>query len=243
MTYSMEVLGPTRRSISGAMTHVYFSIGYMATSGVAYFLPDWRGFTLCYAGICALAVFTIPFYPESPSFLYSQKKTQQAREILEGMADSTNSEIPASILDKIEDDMNKQDEVDESVETKVQTYTMLDLFKYKSTALISLNIGLAFTANTLVYYGLSFNVDSLSGSVYVNNVVNGFVELLAYIVVMGTLDKFGEKSLNSSVYNSIKKNDLLIALIEKLRTANGLRWSDDFRWSSLPRLHGPRSRS
>lgn len=194
MTYSMEVLGPTRRSISGAMTHVYFSLGYMATSGVAYFLPDWRGFTLCYAGICALAVFTIPFYPESPSFLYSRNKNQQAREILEGMADSTKSQIPASILDKIEDDMNKQDQADETDSVAVETYTMLDLFKYKSTALISLNIGLAFTANTLVYYGLSFNVDSLSGSVYVNNVVNGFVELLAYIVVMGTLDKLGESS-------------------------------------------------
>ena len=176
------------------MTHVYFSLGYMATSGVAYFLPDWRGFTLCYAGICALAVFTIPFYPESPSFLYSRNKNQQAREILEGMADSTKSQIPASILDKIEDDMNKQDQADETDNVAVETYTMLDLFKYKSTALISLNIGLAFTANTLVYYGLSFNVDSLSGSVYVNNVVNGFVELLAYIVVMGTLDKLGESS-------------------------------------------------
>ena len=200
MTYSMEVLGPTRRSISGAMTHVYFSIGYMATSGVAYFLPDWRGFTLCYAGICALAVLTIPFYPESPSFLYSRNKSQKAREILKGMAHSTKVELPDSVLDQIEDQMKNSEDENDS-EAAVESYTMLDLFKYRSTALISLNIGLAFTANTLVYYGLSFNVDSLSGSVYVNNVVNGFVELLAYIVVMGTLDKLGKISVLRSSFD------------------------------------------
>ena len=38
--------------------------------------------------------------------------------------------------------------------------------------------------NTLVYYGLSFNVDSLAGNKYVNNVINGAVELLAYILVI-----------------------------------------------------------
>ena len=49
--YSMEMLGPKRRAISGALASAYFSIGYMSSSAVAYFLPDWRGFTLAYAGI------------------------------------------------------------------------------------------------------------------------------------------------------------------------------------------------
>ena len=47
--------------------------------------------------------------------------------------------------------------------------------------------------NTLVYYGLSFNVDSLAGSLYVNNVINGAVELLAYILIIFLLDVLGRK--------------------------------------------------
>ena len=50
-----------------------------------------------------------------------------------------------------------------------------------------------FKVNTLVYYGLSFNVDSLAGNLYVNNVINGAVELLAYIMCIALLDRLGRK--------------------------------------------------
>ena len=122
------------------------------------------------------------------------------------MAKSMKSEIPLSVLDEIED----ADKADDA-EVEVQMYTMLDLFRHKNLALISLNIGSAFIANTLVYYGLSFNVDSLAGSVYVNNVVNGFVELLAYIVVMATLDKYG-KGVNLQAL----KSKIIIYLSRKI---------------------------
>ena len=46
MAYTVEVLGPSKRSVAGAMSHVYYAFGYMATSGLAYLLPDWRAFTI-----------------------------------------------------------------------------------------------------------------------------------------------------------------------------------------------------
>ena len=60
--------------------------------------------------------------------------------------------------------------------------------------MVAINIGVCFLVNTLVYYGLSFNVDSLSGNLYVNNVINGAVELLAYFLCMGLMDRLGMKS-------------------------------------------------
>ena len=57
--------------------------------------------------------------------------------------------------------------------------------------MVAINIGICFLVNTLVYYGLSFNVDSLAGSLYVNNVINGLVELIAYILCMVLMDKLG----------------------------------------------------
>ena len=51
VTYSMELLGPKRRAISGSLASIYFSLGYMASSVVAYCFPDWREFTLACAGI------------------------------------------------------------------------------------------------------------------------------------------------------------------------------------------------
>ena len=53
--------------------------------------------------------------------------------------------------------------------------------------------------NTLVYYGLSFNVDALSGNLYVNNAINGLVELLSYIMCILLMDILGRKTMTSGL--------------------------------------------
>ena len=45
----------------------------------------------------------------------------------------------------------------------------------------------------MVYYGLSYNVVSLPGDLYVNNVINGAVELFAYVLVLAFVDTIGRK--------------------------------------------------
>ena len=49
----------------------------------------------------------------------------------------------------------------------------------------------------MVYYGLSFAAGSLPGSIYINNVISGVVELVAYILTYFTLDKLGRKKLTA----------------------------------------------
>ena len=70
----IEVIGPSKRAFAGTMTHVYYAFGYMASSGLGYLLPDWRGFTMGIATLTALTFLTLPFYPESPRFLYGRDR-------------------------------------------------------------------------------------------------------------------------------------------------------------------------
>ena len=58
---------------------------------------------------------------------------------------------------------------------------------------MSIIVGCAFAANTLVYYGLIFNVARFAGNLYVNHTINGFVEVLANLIMMMTLDRFGRR--------------------------------------------------
>ncbi|CAG5108361.1 Oidioi.mRNA.OKI2018_I69.chr1.g3758.t1.cds [Oikopleura dioica] len=189
-TYSMELLGPSRRAISGALASGYFSIGYISSGLVAYFVPDWREFTLANATIAFATLLTYPFYPESPLFLYSRGRREEAREIFKELGKQTNREIDDSLLDKVEADiLAKNDKESEE-------YTILDMFRHKNMASVSANVGFAFFVNTMVYYGLSFNVASFAGSIYVNNTINGLVELLGYVLVAFTLDRFGRRWIN-----------------------------------------------
>lgn len=47
----------------------------------------------------------------------------------------------------------------------------------------------------MAYYGLSYSAGSLPGNIFVNNVINGFVELVAYILCAALLDKLGRRLL------------------------------------------------
>ena len=78
-------------------------------------------------------------------------------------------------------------------------FTILDLFRHKEMAIVSINVGVAFMVNTLVYYGLSFNVQSLAGDLYVNNAINGAVELLAYILCCVLLNILGRRLMLSGM--------------------------------------------
>jgi len=44
--YPIELTGPTMRGVVGMMSSVYFSLGYMFSSFLAYYFPDWRNYTL-----------------------------------------------------------------------------------------------------------------------------------------------------------------------------------------------------
>ena len=47
----------------------------------------------------------------------------------------------------------------------------------------------------MVYYGLSFAAGNLPGSVYINNIISGGVELVAYVLCYFLLDRVGRKKL------------------------------------------------
>ena len=41
----------------------------------------------------------------------------------------------------------------------------------------------------MVYYGLSLNAGSLAGDIFLNNALNGLVELIGYFFVQFTMDR------------------------------------------------------
>jgi len=193
ISYSVEVLGPTKRSVAGVLTHVYFSFGYMASSALGYLLPDWHAFTLGIAILHIPIFIFIPFYPESPRFLYGAKRFKEGRKVLLQFSKKTKSELVETDLDDFEQKLQETTEKATNASSDDKQFSIIDLFRDCRMGLVALNVGIAFMVNTLVYYGLSFNVDSLAGNLYVNNVINGAVELLAYIMCILLLDKLGRK--------------------------------------------------
>lgn len=49
---------------------------------------------------------------------------------------------------------------------------------------------------SLAFYGLGLNVGSLGGSVYINFLLSGLMELVSYVLCLGLLDRLGRRPLN-----------------------------------------------
>lgn len=78
----LEITGPKHRVTAGNITAYSFSIGQMIIVGLAYYFKDWRKVQW------VLALYILPFFiyywlvPESPRWLLSVGKVDEARRVL-----------------------------------------------------------------------------------------------------------------------------------------------------------------
>ena len=74
-------------------------------------------------------------------------------------------------------------------------YTALDLIKTPRLRLRTLNWAFNWFVNSLVFYGLAWNVGQLAGNLYLNYAINGAIEIPAYIMAVILLAKVGRRHL------------------------------------------------
>ena len=84
----------------------------------------------------------------------------------------------------------------------------------------------------MLYYGLSLNVSALSGNLYLNNAINGFVELLSYVVCILLLERIG-RSYMTGGFMIIGGVSCIGAMLLNL-FAGGTLWMLEFaKWLSF----------
>ncbi len=74
---------------------------------------------------------------------------------------------------------------------------LIDLFRLPNLRFRALNMSYNWFANSLVYYGLAFNIGTLPGNPYLMSFLNGLAEIPGYIIVIFLLDRMGRRSLGS----------------------------------------------
>uniref|UniRef100_A0A3P8TXY5 Major facilitator superfamily (MFS) profile domain-containing protein n=1 Tax=Amphiprion percula TaxID=161767 RepID=A0A3P8TXY5_AMPPE len=154
-----EVLtGNERIFFSSLGSCLAFAIGYMMLPLFAYFLRDWK--SLLYA----LSVPSVVFVPESPRWLISQGRVEEAEAILRKAAKWNKVQAPNAIF---EDCSAEQRQIFCSkFSSNFATIYIFDVARF------SLCAG---------YFGLSFNAAQLSADPYISCFLAALVEIPAYI--------------------------------------------------------------
>ncbi|PIK51480.1 putative organic cation transporter protein isoform X2 [Apostichopus japonicus] len=175
----LELFAPDKRSVAGAIDNVFWGVGVTLLAPIAYFLKGWRLFTVIISLPCLLAIPLWFFVVESPRWLLSRDRKDDAVAVLRKIEKFNKVELPEGALDNLT--------VHENSTIKVKSVNFLHVFKKPRLLLNSFVMFYAWLVNSMVYYGLSLSSSFLVGDKYVNFFLLGLVEIPAYIVITFTM--------------------------------------------------------
>ncbi|XP_078521381.1 solute carrier family 22 member 13-like isoform X2 [Lissotriton helveticus] len=198
-----EWVGVSQRAYATITSHIFFAFGLMVLAGLAYGIRNWRLLQLVGSVPYALCFVYIWILPESPRWLLTQGKSQDAKNLLQKAAKINKRKIPEELLEQL------------SEGTKTASGNMLDLFKKPRLRKITIITCFLWFANSLTYYGLSLNVGSFGLDIYLTQLVFGIVEIPSRVGCIFLLGLIGRKTLLTACFLLGGASCLIIIAIPK----------------------------
>ncbi|XP_066156366.1 organic cation transporter protein isoform X2 [Euwallacea fornicatus] len=190
---TMELVGPSKRSMCGISFQAAFAFGIMLVAAWGYIIKDRMILQIVYGCHALVLIGHFWVMDESPRWLWANGSKKKSVIIIQKalkMNGSSENIDPSDYVNKTPDKLEEQ-------AGTVNSAGMTDLFKTSRLRKMTLNVCLAWFANSLVYYGLSLNTGSLKGNPYLILFVMGMVEIPSYIITVYFMDKLGRRSITA----------------------------------------------
>jgi len=183
--YLIEICDNEYRHILGVGYQAMFAVGYMAISGLSYQWRNWHELVVV-SGIFACPFALVMFFiPESPRWLFSVGKEKQGKKISRLYAKYNGNKLDEPQIWK---DAYREEDKEEEKSASIGA-----LFKTGPIRIMTFKSMFNWFVNGAVYYGISFNADSLEGSVFLNNTINGAVEIASYAFLILFMERLGRR--------------------------------------------------
>lgn len=200
-----EILSPRVRTVfSTGGVCTFFGVGYMLLPLAAYFIRDWRMLLLCLSLPGFLYVPFWWFIPESPRWLLSQGRVDEAVAIIKAAAKMNKIQPPPVIFSPALKELQIQTN---------RAHNICDLFRSRNIRWVSITLFLIWNTVAIAYFGLSLNTSNLHGSQYFNCFLSALVEMPAYFL---SWVMFRWWSRRLSLCSTFSLGGLLLLLIQLL---------------------------
>ncbi|KAK0397821.1 hypothetical protein QR680_002286 [Steinernema hermaphroditum] len=192
----MELLGPSKRKIASVLTGVCFALGQAILGVLAYYIRDYQYLQAAIAAPTLAFIVYFWIIPESARWLVSQRRYEEADQILQRAARMNKTSLPEKWWEEIElvdaksgskTDLNKK-------------YNFIDLIRTPKMRSRTIATFICWPVVSMIYYGVSMNTGFLGGNLYTTFIFGAIMEIPALFMVFLLIDRIGRKPLLAAGY-------------------------------------------
>lgn len=186
MIIGLELVHPSKRELAGVSMNYFWCLGEFILCGLAYWLRNWRDLQLATSIPMVLFIGYYFIIEESPRWLLAKGRDEEAHAILRKIAKYNKVTLSEETIKAVHDPIDPN----ENISLKAACFPI-----FKSTT-VMLWIAVIFFNLFIInmgYYGISLNVGTLGGDVYLDFLVSSILELAGYVICYLLLNRIGRR--------------------------------------------------
>ncbi|OWF42777.1 organic cation transporter protein-like [Mizuhopecten yessoensis] len=181
---SLEFVGPSIRVWIGQYFNIFFALGLCALCGIGILIKDWQYIQIASSLPVVFLMSYWFFLDESPRWLLSKGRLEEAKTILQKIARVNNVTPDESLFEQL-----KCDEV-------IRTEKIWSLFTNRILAVRSLVVFFNWFAVGMTYYGVFLHAENLGGNFYLAIFLLSVIELPVLFLNLYLLNRFGRRRVH-----------------------------------------------
>lgn len=193
----LELVSPDIRARMNGVSTTSWTVGLCLLPMVAYFTRHWVHLSIVTSSAALSLLLYWKVIPESPSWLISQEKYQEAADIMAKISkmNGKTAHEGTQLLQKIS---KLGEEKKRAMNGEVNSPK--DFFKYPTLRKRFILVTLCWVGNSIPYFGLQINVKNLGGNEFLNFFLVSLVEVPAHFATWLFMERVGRRWCSVSAF-------------------------------------------